>query len=146
MGLYGSGDFLPHRPAGGAASILTRYRVAVLIGSSPANATTWGNIVAGNTNYLYFTPDRAATLVGISALANSNPAGSNPTIRLGKAQVADSTLVLTVPAGASRSFSTTGTGVTIAANDKISAAVTTDASWTATALIWTVFLHFEETA
>lgn len=124
---------------------LYRFHIVTFIAASPANTTSHGYYVAANTNYPYWIPTRNCVLVGISAMANSNPSGSAPLFRLTKTQVPDTTLTLTGAAGSTRNFWTTGTGVAVSAGDKISACIVTDASWTATTAIWTVSLEFEGT-
>lgn len=147
-GFLGNGGFLPaaQSTGGGAADGDTKRigGVTFLISAAPASSTTAGNFVTGNTNYPNYVPPRNCVLTGITACVNSNPAGSSALIRIQVAGVADTTLTLTIPAGATREHFTTGTGASIAAGQAVRAIIVTDGSWTNTAMITTVFLEFTE--
>lgn len=125
---------------------LIRKVVTFFIATAPASSTTVGNRVTANTNYPHYTPPRNCTLTGISAIVNSNPAGSTALVRIQVEGVTDSTLTLSIPAGAEREHITTGTGIAVTAQQNVRAVLVTDGSWTNTAMITTVDLEFTETA
>lgn len=148
MGAYrGAGAFTGGGGSGGGAASPNRVDTEFLIASAPANATTAGNYVTGNTNYPFFVATRDLILTGLSAYVNSNPAGSTAFVRIqveGAPANGDTTLQLSVPVGTDRTHFTTGTGIAIPAGSTVRAVINTDASWTATAMVTTVFVEMTE--
>lgn len=151
MGGFSGNGFLPGSQTSGGGggeedTDTTKKVVTFLIASAPASSTTSGNRVSGNTNYPFYVAPRGCVLTGISAWVNASPAGSTALVRVSvDGAAADSTLTLSITAGAVRVFSTTGTGVAITAGQTVRAQLITDGSWTATAMITTVDLEFNET-
>lgn len=126
---------------------LIRKTMTFVLANIPANATTALNVVLGDANYPQHDLIRAATLTGITCVLSGNPAGSNPVVSCKiNGGATEAGLTLTITAGATRCFATTGTGVAVVSTDRVQAVITTDASWTATTVDITVELEFTETA
>lgn len=125
---------------------LVRKLYTFMISAAAANATTAGNVSAGDTNYPGCTVMRAGTITGIAVRVNGNPGGSTAQVRATINSAANAALSCAVPAGSTRAFTALGVGATVAADDLLCAAIVTDASWTSTTLKLVVDIEVTETA